>query len=813
MGLWAYTLRDIARRPGRSLFTLSGIAVGAAAAVAALVTIQAARGQYRELFEGLAGRSALEVYAPGEAGFDPALAEPLARVPGIRAAFPEVQATGGLPSWRSNAAVVVRACRPGDGPSPPDGVVLVPEQLADAHGMRPGGRLRLWGTAGLGDYTVSVLPPAETRKAGSAGFVAVSLPTARRLFGLGEQINLVRLVVEDGADPRAVREAVASALPPGLCIREPSARADITRGLRAAASCGLTGLTAVALGAAGYIVFGLAQLNLLARRSEFAVLRTLGAPARQVEGVLFRSALIFGACGGVLGTLGGAVLSWAFLRGAGAAAGLALAPPRLGWEEIALGLGLALGVSLGAIWLPARRFCRTPPLTLFRPENQVPGEPRHWTTPAALGCLAIGLWVLAECATGRLSLSTGRAAFPPALALTLAGLAGVVAPRLPPTIAGLERPVRFVFGVEGALAVRLFAERPDGAARACGVGFVAVTLAVGFGHSVLNALADVRAWTDRAIPADLLVRGAPPDPGFVLNVPLPESLGDELRALDGVAGVDRIAFVPTAANGAPVLVLARTFAPERSLPLAVRADEADALRLALARGDAVLAEGLANTLRVSAGDFVSLDTPLGPRRVRVAGVVVEFAAGGAALYLDWDTAASLFGPSGAHIFLVAAHTGQRAEAESAVVRYCAGRGLSVQRNRELRTAVDELTRGLTAGLWALLAVVVVIAALGVANGVAALAIEQRDDVRCLRAVGMSARRVRRMLRLQAVLLGTAGAPGGALCGIALSLALDRVIQGLWGYQVPFQIRWGVLSWSVGGSILAALAVGAATRDH
>src|ERR1700735_4373588 len=98
MGLWKYAVRDLVRRPGRSLFTWSVIAVGVAAAVAALAATQAARGHYRELFDGVAGRSTLEVYAPGEGGFDPAAAA-LARVPGVYEAVPEVRGTGGLPSW------------------------------------------------------------------------------------------------------------------------------------------------------------------------------------------------------------------------------------------------------------------------------------------------------------------------------------------------------------------------------------------------------------------------------------------------------------------------------------------------------------------------------------------------------------------------------------------------------------------------------------------------------------------------------------------------------------------------------------------
>jgi putative ABC transport system permease protein len=808
MGLWTYTLRELARRPGRSLFTLTGIAIGVAAAVAAFITSGAARGRYTELFEGLAGRSSLEVFAPGEAGFDPAAVESLRQVPGVRAALPEIQATGGIPSWRSSAAVVVRAFRPGDGPSPTHNEVLVPDELLEAHGLRLGGRLRLWGPAGQGDFPIARLPPDAARKVGG-GFVAVSLSTAQHLFGLSDQINLVRLVLADGADAPTVRAAVAARLPPGLSVRDPAGRADITRGLRAAAAYGLTGLTAVALAAAGYIVFGLAQLNLLARRPELAVLRTLGASTRQVRGLLLRHALVLGFCGGIGGALGGALLARLFLGVAGTTAGLALAPPRLDWTVFALGVTLGVALALVAVWWPARGVCRTPPLALMRAGASAPAGGRvvNWHTPGALLCLALGLSVLAECAAGRFSVAVGRIVFPPALVLALAGVMGLVAHRLPGLIARLEQAARAVFGVEGGLAVRLLGRRPDRSARACGVGFITATLVVGFGHTVLNSLADVRAWTERAIPADLLVRGAPPDPGFVLNVALPESLGAELGALDGVACVDRITFIPTTVAGTPALVLARTFAPTRPLPLALRADEAEPIRQGLARGEAVLAERLATTLRVGVGDTVALDTPLGPHRVRVAGVVVEYAAGGAALYLEWNAATALFGPFGAHVFLLALDADRKVSAEATVARYCAARGLLLQRNAELRTAIDDLTRGLTAGLWALLVVMIAIAALGVANAVLALAIEQVRDVQTLRVLGMSARRVRYTFRLQAAVLALAGVPGGAVCGVALALALDHTIRGLWGYGVPFQVRWEFLLWGLANALVAAALAG------
>ncbi|CAM9722024.1 unnamed protein product, partial [Phaeothamnion confervicola] len=796
-------VRDLVRRPGRSLFTVTGIAVGVAAAVAALGAAQAARGHYRELFEGLAGDSALEVFAPGEVGFDPAVAHALLRVPGVRAALPEVQGTGGLPSWYASAAVVVRTYRPSDGgPVPGADEALVPDHMMERHGLKPGGRLRIWGTSGQSDLTVASVRAATPGRAD--GCVIVPLATARHLFGLGANVNVVRVVLDDTADPRTVRGAIAAALPQGLSVREPAGRGDVTGGLRAAATQGLTGLTALALAGAGYIVFGLAQLNLLARRPELAVLRTLGASGRQVEGILLRHALLLGFCGAALGTLGGWLLARGVLGGAGTVTGIAIAAPPFGWDTVLLGVGCGAAVSIGAVWLPARALCRSTPLALFRANAAAAGtnRPGRWVRAAAAVGLALGLWVLCDSGTGRVPHAWGRPLFAPALALVLASTTGLVAPLLPGLIARLEPVARRLFGTEGVIAVRELGLRPDRTARTSGVVFVTLTMVVGFGHSVMNTLADVRAWTDRAIPAHLLVRGAPPDPGLVLNVALPEPLGAELRALDGVASVEQIAFTATAVNGGPALLLARTFTADRPLAIDLRGADPEAVRAALANGETVLADGLANDLRLRVGDRLALDTPFGPKTLRVAAVVTEYAAGGRALYLDWATATSLFGPLGVHVFLVTVRPGTSAEAE--VERFCTARGLFLQRDRELRVTIDGLTRGLTGGLWALLAAMIASAGLGVANAVAAVAQEQRADARALHAIGMPARRIRRAFGLQTVFLTLAGLPGGVVCGIALALVLDRAVCGLWGYSVPFAVRWDFLSGVAGATMLTGL---------
>lgn len=813
MGLWRYALRELLRHPGRSIFTLTGIAIGVAAAVASFVAAQTARGHYRALFDGVAERASLEVYAPGEAGFDPSVAESLEQVPGVVAAIPEISGIGGMPSWHCSVPVVVHGHnRTATGMHPGNAEVLVPASLAQSHGMKPGGRLRLWGTAGQADLTISTTTPAANPilSRENAG-VSISLSAAQQLFGLGENVNVIRVVLDDTANPARVRDAIATVLPPGLAVREPAGRADISVGLRAAALEGLTGLTAVALAGAGYIVFGFAQLDLLARRSEVATLRTLGASTQQVRGVFLRHAIILGVGGGVLGTIVGLLLAWGLSTSANTALGLSIASSRLSWQSVLLGLGTGLGVALAALWLPSWQLCRRPPLDLFRVSAGTSAASRQWPLPLATISLAIGVWLLAEIASGTIPPMVGRGIFPPALVLALAGITGLVAPQLTRSLAYLERPARVLFGIEGMLAVRQLGVRPERTTRAGGVVFLAVVMVVGFGHSVLNTLADVRGWTDRAIPAHFLVRGGLPDPGFVLNVPLPEQLGEDLRKIDGVARVEQISFLSTSVNDTPVLVLARTFPAEQSLPLDLRGSDPSVVRNGLANGEAILAESLAHALHLNAGDSFSLATPTGPRRIRVAGVVTEYAAGGMALYLDWRTATSLFGPFGVHVYLITAHADQRITVDGDLSRYCSSRGLHLQRGQEFRQVVDDLTRGLTSGLWTLLAVIIAIAAIGVANMVAVIAQEQQRDVQMLRTLGMSASRIGRAFRLQVMLLILIGLPAAVLCGIALALGLDRAINGLWGYSVPFQIQWTFLLETVGCAVIVAILSSLALR--
>ena len=160
MRLWTYTTREILQRPGRALLTLLGVGVALATVVATRLTVPAVHRAYRDLFEGAAGRPALEVTSAGAGGFDPGFAQSLGSLPGVRAVLPRVRRTVSVATGEGNVAVALlgldlsdpeaRAGWPlhaGHLPAAP-GEALLDADLARSFGLAPGSTLRVWAPAG-----------------------------------------------------------------------------------------------------------------------------------------------------------------------------------------------------------------------------------------------------------------------------------------------------------------------------------------------------------------------------------------------------------------------------------------------------------------------------------------------------------------------------------------------------------------------------------------------------------------------------------------------------------------------------------------
>ena len=386
------------------------------------------------------------------------------------------------------------------------------------------------------------------------------------------------------------------------------------------------------------------------------------------------------------------------LRGENAIAAAGPAGPVLPWRSILSGATLILVAgtllaTVGASWLPV---CLRPDVQRIGP-MLVGGA----VALGLVGCvLALPLWTQAL------------------LAILVRGCHGWVFP-------------------ETLFALHQLARRCSRTNLTVGLFFMASAAAVVFSQSLTNTLADLQRWYQRTIVADFLVRGSQPDGGFLLTAPLPEAVGAELAALPGLARVERIRFLSARANGQSVLLLARTFAADADLPLDLRTGRPEEVREKLSRGEAVIGTALARRLQLEVGDNLLVRSSTGAREVRIAATVTEYAAGGQALYLDWQTAQRHFEFEGVHLFLASLTPRATAADREQLEKFCSERGLLMQSNADLRRFIERLLGRVQVLLWVLMTLAFLIAAMGISNTLAMNLLDQAPEFAILRTVGMT----------------------------------------------------------------------------
>jgi putative ABC transport system permease protein len=117
-------------------------------------------------------------------------------------------------------------------------------------------------------------------------------------------------------------------------------------------------------------------------------------------------------------------------------------------------------------------------------------------------------------------------------------------------------------------------------------------------------------------------------------------------------------------------------------------------------------------------------------------------------------------------------------------------------------------------IYALLGLAIIIAVLGIVNTLALSVIERTREVGLLRAVGLSRRQLRRMVRLESVAIAVLGAVLGVIMGVAFGIVLQRAIadQGIDVLSIPaLQLALFVLVAAVVGVLAAVLPARRAAR--
>jgi len=788
MSPWRFSLREVARRPSRSLLTLFSIVLGVAAVFAVHVTMGSARSAFTQMNEALTGKADVAVTARGGGRFPEDVLATVKKTPGVAIAVPSVrqilmlyappkvpktQILGiGVDLDQEKAVqdlrlVAGRTPRPGKTPIE----VVLEENLAHFTGVGVGDKANILSRQLRQPVVVVGLLKALAPAAVPQGSVVLFHPEDLQWLSKAEgQIDIIQIVLAPGADKEKTLVELARRLPPEVEARPAWEKQAISgTATEEAFDQGLFFAGLVSLLGAATLILNTFLMNVAERRGQIAVLRLIGAQRRQVLWLLLREAVVMGLAGAVLGLPAGwglaRLLGWTMERGFG----VTVQETTVSLESALLAFALGPVIAVAAAFFPARSATRVSPLEALRrrsvPPAQNRGRGKFWVGPV-LAVLALSGWGLVRAGLLHRSVTV------PATVVLVTGLALSFGLIQEWAIRGTSRLLGFLGPTEIALAGRQLNRNPARTFLTWSILFVAVTTSVSIASALTAVVDDVRNHVHLSVGADFFVRASTPSPVSGEVPSLPDAFVQEVAKLPGIQEFQKLSFVgmESPETGSRVLAVVRSYDRLDQLFMDLEQGRPEEVQRGLAEGEGgiVLSKTLAFQLNKGIGDTFTVDYAGRTHTFRIVGTAGLYFLGGSAFYIDRRVAERVFGPVAVGVILVTAAPGRRAEVDQALRRLCEKEGFVFQTLAEFEAFVEGILDAVLAGLWALMAVAFVIAVFSVTNTLLVNVLEQTHEIGLVRVIGMTRGQVRKMFLAQSALVGLLGVVPGCAVGMFLA---------------------------------------------
>src|SRR3954454_22436405 len=688
------------------------------------------------------------------------------------------------------------------GPPQNDGEVVLDRATAEKYDFKVGDNATVSGRAPKKQYRVSgIATLGDSDKLAGSRMVLLTLPEAQRMTG-HDGYDDISVAAEGGTSPEELKAAIQRELGGQYTVRTGKEQAakqaqDLSDALGFIRTALLV-FAGVALLVGSFLIFNTFTVTVAQRTREFALFRTLGASRRQVMTSVMAESFVIGLGASILGIALGLVIAPA-LRALFGAFGLELGSTSIQLHTRTIIAVLLVGVitTLVSGFVPARRATRIQPVEALR-EAATPGigRVRKRRIIVAAGVELVGLAILLYALFGDPGNANATASLLGFGAVLMMFGFALLAPTLVrPLSALVGRPLP---GLTSPLATENARRQPQRTAVTASALMIGVALVV----FVAIFAAGIRATINEGI--DKQVRAA----GIVTHQdgfsPLPTGVVEELRKVPGVAGVSPIRFetgklLSNNKNLGITGVDPKTVADALSLEWKNGSQE---VLSRLTPSEAIVSQDWAESHDVKVGDRISMLTPRGKKvTYEIAGtydtqvgMIGDVTVSNESLVNDWESKDVAFA-------LVVSQPGTDAEQlkraeDQALKPFPTAKPQTIQ---DFKDEQNKGVNGLVTLIYALLALSVIIALLGIVNTLALSVHERTRELGMLRAVGMSRRQVKRMIRAESVITAAIGAVLGTVLGIVFAVIVSR----------PLASQGFVLSVPIGSLIAVFILAGIA----
>jgi putative ABC transport system permease protein len=676
------------------------------------------------------------------------------------------------------------------------------EGAAKEAGIGIGDEIQIVGRERAKDFRLVGLTRLGNASFNGFSIAQLTLPEAQRVTDKVGEFDQISVAAEDGVSPLALKRRIEGAMPPSVRVEtgEESAErgSDEIRESLGFLQTMLLVFAFVALFVGAFLIFNTFSITVAQRITEFGMLRTLGASRRQILRSVVVESLAIGLVGALIGIAGGFLIAM-LLKALFEAVGANLPTTGLVLKErtVIVSLLIGVGITLISSLIPALRSTRVPPIAALHAQVSTPSRRRRLLNLGLAGLLGVAgmamllLGLLGDADGGAAAGLMGAGAFffviavslfSPVLVRPLAALAGMP----------LERLRRLI----GRLA-RENAQRNPGrtaiTAAALMIGLALVAFVTIFAAGLKSSIADA---VDDTFQGDLVVQNSD---GFS---PIPPGAAEAAAREPGVELVATMRAIEAKLLGSGAKTRINGISRNAGDVFELEWVQGSPATLRNLRDEqAILKDSFASSHDLEVGDSFRLLSQSGRRPAFEVIGTYDTRVGliGGAIVTQ-DVLARDFGQTQDTIDFVRIDSGASAAEVQQRLEGLMERAFptaEVVNQQELKEKQEEQVNQLLALIYALLALAVLISLFGIANTLALSIHERTRELGMLRAIGMSRRQVRTMIRYEAVITALIGAILGMVLGIIFAALIAQ----------PLKDEGFVLSFPIGSLILLMILAG------
>ncbi len=616
---------------------------------------------------------------------------------------------------------------------------------------------------------------------GGATLAGFDLPTAQQLFNKPGMLDEIAVAAKPGVSDQELEQQINEILPPGTQVRTGAAQAEEdakdTETFISFLQKFLLAFGGIALFVGSFVIANSLSITIAQRTREFATLRTLGASRRQVLRSIILEAFVIGTAASIVGLFLGLLLAKA-LFSLFDAVGFTLPNSGLTLETrtIVVSLLVGIGVTLLASLRPAMRATRVPPIAAVREGATLPqGRFARFRSPASALLVILGfaavLWGLfgPDLDTTQILVFIIIGAL-----LVFFGISLLSVRLVRPLAVALGWPATRIGGAPGWLArdnAQRNPQRTASTAAALMIGLALVTLvgvlASGIVASFKGAVNDIWQNADYAITAQNNFS------------PIPIAAADAVAQTPGVIAVGNVRTGETRVFDKNIFATAVDPPAKEMFSLNWTQGSADVLA-SLGSDGAFVDNDYAKDHSLQLGSPIQMTFPSGAVGDFVIKGIFDPPAGGSPFgqvtisAQAWDQ----FVEQPRNLYSFVLMDGGQTDANQAKL----DEALKEFPNAKAQTRqefIDNQISGLSAilnVLYVLLALSIVVSLFGIVNTLVLTVFERTREIGMLRAIGMTRRQVRRMIRHESVITALIGAAIGIVLGIILAALLIARVE-------------------------------------